>query len=110
MLQDQFDKLLVRIPELESIMITDKEGGIVIATGPIHAQLTSTFLISIEQLSRLSHNPQRISYQWNEGLVVQYNYDPLYLTLLASKDADLNQLSKLGEHLGGLCDKLVSIL
>ncbi|TPX65668.1 hypothetical protein SpCBS45565_g05039 [Spizellomyces sp. 'palustris'] len=103
-LQAFLQELLESTDYLKAVLVTDKDGVILAkATGPdlpdhvLEPAFSATFSVASDQSGKLGFGRNKIIMStFDEDQVVQFNYTPLILTLLASSKANSGRSSCVG--------------
>ncbi|KND03984.1 uncharacterized protein SPPG_01432 [Spizellomyces punctatus DAOM BR117] len=106
-LQAFLQDLLESTDHLKAVLVTDKDGVILAkATGPdlpdhvLEPAFSATFSVASDQSGKLGFGRNKmIMSTFDEDQVVQFNYSPLILTLLASSKANSGVLIAAGKDL-----------
>jgi len=99
-LQRHLDQLIVRVPHLQQVLVTDKEGIEIaqaldnsLSVSPLSSALPYLYAVAAEQAGKLGigHN-QYILTTYANHTVLQINLLPVVVTIVASPDVNVGLL------------------
>ncbi|KAK9721135.1 hypothetical protein K7432_003663 [Basidiobolus ranarum] len=117
-LQSHIEKLIKRVDGLEAVLITDRDGVIILkaavdnlSTKLLEPILSNTFVVASDQASKLglkkNHSIVNI---FGLHQIVQFNFSPLVLSLVADSEANTGVLMDLGSELKSFTDIIIAAI
>ncbi|KAI8836248.1 Ragulator complex protein lamtor3 [Chytriomyces hyalinus] len=106
-LNSHFEMLLQSTSDLKAILVTDRDGVILIKVeepnlpGKVtKAALSATFSLSCDQVGKLGMGKAlMVTSAFDEYQIVQFTYPPLILSLIAPTNANAGLLMEIGSDL-----------
>ncbi|ORX53787.1 Roadblock/LC7 domain-containing protein [Piromyces finnis] len=103
-IQKEFDSIISKTQGLQAIIVSDKDGVILIqSTNPaftldsIDSSLATSFAVACDQIGKIGLSKNKsITTFYKYHQIIQFNYHPLIITFIADKNSNTGYLLNIG--------------